>query len=309
METVKFGLRCPERHHHGHHAGLSAVRGIEIADGRFFTDGENDRATKVAVLGSDLAVELFGEPTDPGYVDPIGQKVLVGTTRLTIIGVAAERGSVGGTDWDGYLYVPIQVMFDQFTPSFMARVMGDSVRQIYVQAASADQIEQVITQIKLLLARRHEVSLDAPDFTITTQQDIITTRESTTAAFRSLLGWVAGVSLLVGGIGIMNIMMVSVTERTREIGIRQAVGATPNDIRAQFLTEALLLSLVGGVLGALAGIGGAYLYGHLSEMPTVVVPSSIALAFGSAAAVGIFFGVYPANKAAQLDPIESLRHE
>jgi len=233
----------------------------------------------------------------------------VGTTRLTIIGVAAERGSVGGTDWDGYLYVPIQVMFDQFTPSFMARVMGDSVRQIYVQAASADQIDQVITQIKLLLARRHEVSLDAPDFTITTQQDIITTRESTTAAFRSLLGWVAGVSLLVGGIGIMNIMMVSVTERTREIGIRQAVGATPNDIRAQFLTEALLLSLVGGVMGVLAGIGGAYLYGHLSEMPTVVVPSSIALAFGSAAAVGIFFGVYPANKAAQLDPIESLRHE
>jgi putative ABC transport system permease protein len=153
------------------------------------------------------------------------------------------------------------------------------------------------------------VSLDAADFTITTQQDIISTRESTTAAFRSLLGWVAGVSLLVGGIGIMNIMMVSVTERTREIGIRQAVGATPGDIRGQFLTEALLMSLAGGALGVLAGIGGASVYGTMSAMPTVVVPSSIALAFGSAAAVGIFFGFYPANKAAQLDPIESLRHE
>ena len=285
------------------------VRGIAIAEGRFFSETENDRGTKLAVLGHDLALELFGDPADPGYTDPIGQKVLVGTTRLTVIGIAAERGSVGGTDWDGYLYTPIQVMFDQFTASFMARVMGDSVRQIYVQATSAEVIDSVITQIELLLARRHEVSLSSPDFTITTQQDIITTQASTTAAFRSLLGWVAGVSLIVGGIGIMNIMMVSVTERTREIGIRQAVGATARDIRGQFLAEALLLSLAGGLIGVLAGIGGSFLYGRLADMPTVVVPASIALAFGSAAAVGIFFGVYPANKAAGLDPIESLRHE
>ena len=125
----------------------------------------------------------------------------------------------------------------------------------------------------------------------------------------NLLAWVAGVSLLVGGIGIMNIMLVSVTERTREIGIRQSVGATPNDIRLQFLTEALMLSLVGGLLGVLLGVGGAYLFGQTGDLPTVIVPSSIALAFGSAAAVGIFFGYFPANQAAKLDPIDALRHE
>jgi putative ABC transport system permease protein len=170
-------------------------------------------------------------------------------------------------------------------------------------------MDNVILQIKILLAKRHNVTLASNSFSITTQQDIITTQESTTAAFRSLLAWVAGVSLIVGGIGIMNIMLVSVTERTREIGLRQSVGATPNDIRGQFLTEALLMSLVGGLIGAAMGVGGAYIFGIASSMRTVIVPSSILLAFGSAAAVGAFFGFYPANQAAQLDPIDALRHE
>jgi putative ABC transport system permease protein len=170
-------------------------------------------------------------------------------------------------------------------------------------------LEDIILQTELLLTKRHDVSLEEPDFTIQTQQDIIQTQEATTAAFRSLLTWVAAVSLLVGGIGIMNIMLVSVTERTREIGIRQSVGASPNDIRFQFLTEALLLSLVGGLIGVAVGIGGAYIFGQVGEMRTVIVPSAILLAFTSAAAVGIFFGFYPANKASQLDPIEALRHE
>jgi putative ABC transport system permease protein len=146
-------------------------------------------------------------------------------------------------------------------------------------------------------------------FTVSTQQDIIDTQAATTEAFRSLLAWVAAVSLLVGGIGIMNIMLVSVTERTREIGIRQATGATPGDIRSQFLTEALMLSLTGGLIGVIVGVGGAWLFDMLGSMNTVVVPNSIFLAFGSAALVGAFFGFYPANKAAQLDPIEALRHE
>ncbi len=170
-------------------------------------------------------------------------------------------------------------------------------------------MNDVILQIQLLLEKRHNVTADNLDFSITTQQDIITTQESTTAAFRSLLAWVAGVSLLVGGIGIMNIMLVSVTERTREIGIRQSVGATASDIRVQFLAEALLISAVGGLFGLVVGLIGSWLFGAVSGMRTVIVPSSILLAFGSAAIVGIFFGYYPANRAAQLDPIEALRYE
>ena len=187
--------------------------------------------------------------------------------------------------------------------------MGDRVHMIYAKVGENHDMDEVILQIQLLLARRHGVTLDDEAFSVTTQQDIIETRESTTEAFRNLLGWVAAVSLVVGGIGIMNIMLVSVTERTREIGIRQSVGASPNDIRWQFLTEALLLSLVGGLIGVGTGVGGAWLFGKLGDMRTVVLPNSIVIAFLSAAAVGIFFGFYPANKAAQLDPIEALRHE
>jgi putative ABC transport system permease protein len=233
----------------------------------------------------------------------------VDRTKLTIIGVFAERGLVGNTDFDSQLYTPITVVFEKFTPSFFARVMGDQVRMITVELEDGANIEDVSNQINLLLSRRHDLSLENADWTIMTQEDVISTRESTTAAFRSLLAWVAGVSLIVGGIGIMNIMLVSVTERTREIGIRQSVGATPNDIRFQFLSEALLLSLIGGLIGVLAGILGSWIYGAIGDMPTVIVPSSILLAFTSAAAVGVFFGYYPANKAAQLDPIQALRHE
>jgi putative ABC transport system permease protein len=276
---------------------------MEVAEGRYFNETDVERKQKVAVLGSSLAAELFGD------ANPIGQVVTVGTTKLTVIGVMAEKGTVGDVDYDSRLYTPITVVFQKFTPSMFARIMGDSVRMLYVEVEDGVELEEVTSQIELLLAKRHEVTLDSLDFTITTQQDIISTRESTTAAFRSLLAWVAGVSLIVGGIGIMNIMLVSVTERTREIGIRQAIGATPDDIRMQFLAEALLLSIVGGLIGMGVGIGGAILFGSLSDMRTVIVPTSILLAFGSAATVGVFFGFYPANKAAQLDPIEALRYE
>jgi len=216
---------------------------------------------------------------------------------------------VGGVDFDAQLYAPIEVVFRYFTPTQFARLIGDRVRVIYVELEDPASMEETIQQISLLLAKRHNVSLDEADFTITTHQDIIQTRESTTAAFRNLLAWVAGVSLVVGGIGIMNIMLVSVTERTREIGIRQAVGATPNDIRSQFLVEALMISLVGGLIGLLGGVVGAWIFANASGMRTEIVPASMLMAFTSAAAVGAFFGFYPANKAAQLDPIEALRHE
>jgi putative ABC transport system permease protein len=284
-------------------ADFPSVRDIAIASGRYFNQTDIDRTQKVAVLGSTLAEELFGD------TPPVGQLVSVGSTKLTVVGVFEEKGLVGSTDFDSRIYMPITVVFQKFTPSQFARIIGDRVRVIYVEVDSDIPLEDIILQIELLLAKRHEVSLEEPDFVIQTQQDIIQTQEATTAAFRDLLTWVAAVSLLVGGIGIMNIMLVSVTERTREIGIRQSVGASPNDIRYQFLTEALLLSLVGGLLGVLVGMGGAYLFGEIGEMRTVIVPSSILLAFSSAAAVGIFFGFYPANKASQLDPIEALRHE
>ncbi len=279
------------------------VRDVEVETGRFLQEAEVQRKSKVAVLGAGLAVELFGES------DPIGQTVTAGTTKLTVIGVMAPKGSVGGTDFDNRLYTPITVVFQKFSSFGFARILGDRVRAITIAVAEDQDLDDTILQINLLLSKRHEVSLNSPDFSITTQDDIISTRESTTAAFRSLLSWVAGVSLIVGGIGIMNIMLVSVTERTREIGIRQSVGASPSDIRWQFLTESLLLSLVGGAVGVAVGVGGAWLFGAVGDMPTSLVPASILLAFASAAAVGVFFGFYPANRAAQLDPIEALRHE
>ncbi len=280
-----------------------SVRDIDVAEGRYFNQLELDRKQKVVVLGSSLAEELFGN------ANPLGEVITVGNVKMTVIGVMAPKGLVGEVDYDARLYMPITVVFQKFTPSNLAKLRGDRVRLIYVEVAPDADPEEVITQIGLLLAKRHDVSLDSADFTITTQQDIIATQEATTAAFRSLLAWVAGVSLIVGGIGIMNIMLVSVTERTREIGIRQAIGAMPEDIQMQFLVEALLLSTAGGIIGIALGVGGAYIFGSISDMRTVIVPESIALAFGSAAVVGAFFGYYPATKAAQLDPIEALRYE
>ena len=287
----------------GSTADFPSVRDIKIDNGRYFTEQEVDRTQKVAVLGSSLAGELFGEAT------PIGQTVTVDNTKLTVIGVFEERGLVSGTDFDAQLYTPITVVFQKFTPSQFARFRGDRVRAVIVEVEGPEVVDSTIQQIELLLVRRHDVTLDSADFAVTTQQDIIQTQEATTAAFRNLLAWVAGVSLIVGGIGIMNIMLVTVSERTREIGIRQSIGAAPNDIRWQFLTEAVVLSLAGGVIGVLVGVGGSILFGALSDMRTVVVTGSIILAFTSAAVVGIFFGFYPANRASQMDPIEALRHE
>ncbi|MBN2086312.1 MAG: ABC transporter permease [Anaerolineales bacterium] len=303
-QTVKAGKTSLEEISiQGTTSGFPAVRDMKMATGRYFNEKEVDQKTKVAVLGSTLAEELFGA------ANPIGQVISVGSIKLTVIGVLAEKGTVGEIDYDSRLYTPITVIFEKFIDSPFARIRGDSVRMIYVKVSDTEAIDHIILQIKLLLAKRHETTLNDLDVTITTQQDVITAQGSTTSAFRSLLGWVAGVSLLVGGIGIMNIMLVSVTERTREIGIRQAVGATPSDILLQFLTEALLLSVVGGILGMLVGFGGSWIFSQASAMRTVVSPASILLAFGSAAVVGVFFGFYPASKAAQLEPIEALRYE
>ena len=303
-ETVKYdNINVESVTIQGTTADFPSVRDMEVDSGRFFTTAEQEGARRVAMLGSALAEELFGD------TDPIGEVVTAGDVKLTIIGVLAERGMVGNTDFDSALYTPITLVFQKFTFSMFARMVGDSVNTIYVELEEGVDMDNVILQMTLLLAKRHAVSLEELDFTVTTQDDVITTQASTTETFRQLLAWVAAVSLVVGGIGIMNIMLVSVTERTREIGIRQAVGASPNDIRWQFLSEALMLSLVGGLLGVACGVGGSYLFETLGGMRTEVMPNSIITAFASAAVVGIFFGFYPANKAAMLDPIEALRHE
>ncbi len=302
--TVKYGnVALDEITLVGTTPDYPTVRDVVMADGRWFSETDQDKANKVCVLGSDVAEDIFGD------ADPIGQIIYVSDVKLTVIGVLEPKGLSGGTDFDSQIYSPISLIFKKFTPAMFSRFMGDQVRSITVSVDSTANMDKVIEQIQLLLVKRHDVTLDTADFTITTQEDIIQTQESTTESFRTLLAWVAGVSLIVGGIGIMNIMLVSVTERTREIGLRQAVGATPFDIQIQFLLEALMLSLLGGGLGVLAGVGGSYLFGSLSGMRTVLVPYSIILSFTSAALIGIFFGFLPAQKAAQLDPIVALRHE
>jgi putative ABC transport system permease protein len=282
-------------------ADFPEVRDYPVAEGRYFDPEEDDRKVKVAVLGAGLAKDLFGEQS------PLGQTVSVGSTKLTVIGVMVSKGVVADVDYDGRIYLPISVVFQKYMTTSPLR--ADAVRTVYVKAESQDKIDSVIAQITSLLAERHDVDPAKPDFTVQTQQDIIATQEATTAAFRDLLAWVAGVSLVVGGIGIMNIMLVSVTERTREIGLRMALGARPADVLMQFLLEAVILSLVGGLAGVIVGVGGSYLFAELGTMRTAIVPASIPLAFGAAAAVGIFFGYYPATRAARLDPIVALRHE
>jgi putative ABC transport system permease protein len=276
------------------------VREYAVAEGRFVNDEDVDRANKVVVLGYDVAQELFGDQ------DVVGQSVKIGSTKFTVVGVMAEKGMVGNTDYDSRVYIPLTVVFKKFT---RARFGGDTIRTLYVSAESRDKMDDVMSQVSTVLIRQHGVDPASPDFGLITQDSIIDAQASTTETFRNLLAWVAGVSLVVGGIGIMNIMLVSVTERTREIGLRQALGARPRDVLLQFLLEAVMLSLIGGLMGVAAGVGGSYLFNELGTMRTELVMESIPLAFGAAAVVGIFFGYYPATQAAQLDPIEALRRE
>jgi len=301
-QTVKAGnLTLEEISVIGTTFDFPAVRDFSVSSGRYFTLEEDERGVKVAVLGSGIADDLFG------IEDPLGQTITMGSNKLVVIGVMESKGIVGDVDYDGRIYIPITLAYDKYvTTSSMG---GDRVRTIYIKVSNKDNMESVTTQITYLLAERHDVDPLSPDFSISTQQDIIATQEATTEAFRDLLAWVAGISLLVGGIGIMNIMLVSVTERTREIGLRQALGARPADVLLQFLIEAIILSLVGGLVGVLLGVGGAYLFERMGEMRTEIVPLSVPISFGAAAIIGIFFGYYPATRAAKLEPIVALRHE
>ncbi|MBN1249064.1 MAG: ABC transporter permease [Anaerolineae bacterium] len=281
--------------------GFPAVRELDVAYGRFIADQDTDNLNKVAVLGYDVATELFGDPSGA-----VGKAIKIGSKQHVVIGVMAPKGTVGNTDYDAQVYIPITVVFKSFVAT---RFGSDELRMIYVSAANREEMDDVMAQLNTWLVRILETSYDSPGFTLMTQDNIIDTQASTTETFRNLLAWVAAVSLVVGGIGIMNIMLVSVSERTREIGLRQALGARQRDVRLQFLLEAVMLSLLGGLVGVVFGIGGSVLFNALGSMRTELVPLSVPLSFGAAAIIGIFFGYYPANQAAQLDPIVALRHE
>ena len=282
----------------GESADYLEIRQWPLADGAMFTEQDVRSAAKVVIIGATTARQLFGDNS------PVGQILRIKNSPFIITGLLAPKGlSVMGSDQDDVAVVPYT--------SAMKRLTGTTVlRSIAVQASSPLTLMETQQQIIELLRQRHRIMPGRDDdFTVRTQQEIAEMATATSKIMTVLLGAIASVSLLVGGIGIMNIMLVSVTERTREIGIRMAVGAQGRDILLQFLTEAITLSLIGGVLGILLGVGTSQLLATQMKWPTLTSPSSILIAFFFSAAVGIFFGFYPARKASQLDPIDALRYE
>ena len=270
----------------------------KIAQGSPFTDQDNTNANNVAVLGQTVVSSLF-----PNGQNPIGQLVRIRNVPFTVVGVLATKGSNGFQDQDDTIMIPFR--------TGQVRLFGSSnISQIVVQVANGSQINTVNSEIETLLRSRHQLqSTQADDFSIRNNADIISRVSSVSDTMTMLLGGVAAVSLVVGGIGIMNIMLVSVTERTREIGIRLAIGAQPRDVLFQFLVEAVVLSLLGGIIGILVGAGVALALPMVAGWTTVLPWNAIALSFAVSAAIGMFFGIYPARKASQLDPIVALRYE
>ena len=274
------------------------IQSSHIVLGRLFTDAEERGRRRVAVLGSDVGNTLK-IPTEA----LLGQKISIRGIPFEVVGILESKGATGFGNPDLEIYVPLATA--------QIRLFGeDRVQSIDVQAISDRHIDAAITEIDNRLRREHRLRpSQKSDFTIRNQTTLLETFRSTTRTFSFLLAGIALVSLLVGGIGIMNIMLVSVTERTREIGVRKALGARKRDILLQFLIEALALCLVGGLLGVVLGVGGAVALQRLAGWNTAVSPESIVIAFAFSAAVGIFFGLWPARRAARLDPIESLRYE
>ena len=278
------------------------VRDWPLATGRFFTKQEDDSAATVAVLGQTVVDNLFG----PGQ-NPVDQVIRIKNVPFRVVGVLAPKGqSTQGTDQDDTVLVP----FSTAERKVLGTTMLGTVGSIMVSAASPELIPEAERQIKALLRERHRLKRGQDDdFMIRNLADVAATAQSTNQSMSILLASVASVSLLVGGIGIMNIMLVSVTERTREIGIRMAVGAKRRDILTQFLLEAVVLSTIGGLCGVVLGVVSSQLVSSMAAWPTIVPVDAIMLAVVFSGAVGIFFGFYPARKAAHLDPIQALRYE
>jgi putative ABC transport system permease protein len=278
-------------------AEFPEVRNFRPATGDFFTDTDMRRRAKVAVLGQTVVSTLFGEG------DPIGQKVKIQGVTFTVTGVMESKGASGFGDRDDVVFVPLTTA--------QYRLFGvTSVRAINVQVRAEGEMQPVQEAVTNLLRSRHRIQTNkSDDFSVRSQADLLQAVTSVSRTMTALLGGVAAVALIVGGIGIMNIMLVSVTERTREIGIRKAVGARRVDILMQFLVESVTVGVAGGLIGIAVGILGSELITQLAGWATLLSVQAIVLAFGFAVAVGVFFGLYPAQRAAKLDPIEALRYQ
>ncbi|WP_127068425.1 MULTISPECIES: ABC transporter permease [unclassified Veillonella] len=282
----------------GANADFQYVNNWTMKSGRFITDSQIERRERVAVIGATVAKNLFGNE------DPIGKDIRIHKNSFKIVGVLDEKGSGAmGNDQDDVIVVPYTTM--------MERVMGvDYLRMIYIQAKEGQDLERVQADIENILRVRHGIkNPDLDDFNVNNMASIMKAVEENTATMTLFLGAVAAISLLVGGIGIMNIMLVSVTERTREIGVRKALGATYRTIITQFLIEAVVISLVGGAIGIVVGIGASQLIATVAKLKTVVTTGPILLSFGFSMSIGLVFGLYPARKAAKLNPIDALHYE
>jgi putative ABC transport system permease protein len=274
------------------------VRNLSVMSGSFISNDDLETRNRVAVIGSTVAGNLFSG------INPIGQSVRINNAPYKVIGVLESKGqSAGGQDQDDIVVIPLTTAQE--------RLLGITyVQQISVQAANSDVVDQVQNDITTLLRSRHKLAADqADDFTVRNLASVMAAATETTTTITMLLGSIAAISLVVGGIGIMNIMLVSVTERTREIGIRKALGARYMDILLQFLIEAVVIGVIGGAIGIASGIGGSYVISSFAGWNTVITALPILVSFGFSVAVGLFFGLYPARKAALLDPIEALRYE
>ena len=275
------------------------VRGFSVAAGTMFSAGDDEGRQKVAVIGAGVLPML--EVTDPNTI--LGETIRIAARQFRVIGVLAPKGATGFGDNDEQILIPFRT--GRFT------IFGnDRINDIWARVAQPESVDVAIAEIQRTLRRSHRLTAGrADDFSIRNQADILNTLNETTETFTVLLAGIAAVSLLVGGIGIMNIMLVSVTERTREIGIRKALGATRRNILIQFIAEAVTLCLLGGIFGIVVGVGGAAVLQASFGWSTAIDLPAVVLAFGFSAAVGLLFGVWPARRAATLDPIEALRHE
>ena len=282
-----------------------AVRNLQVGQGSFFTDGDVSSADRVAVIGPTVLQDLFGSATATATPDmAIGQTIRIKGMDFTVIGVTASKGGSGFGNQDNMISVPLSAAQHYLLGS------SDYLTEIDVSAQDQSSMTTAQNDITNLLLERHNISDPTlADFNVLNQQDIVNAASSVTGTFTILLASIAGISLLVGGIGIMNMMLTTVTERTREIGLRKAIGAKKKDVTLQFLAEAVMLTFTGGIVGVALGWIAAFLISSLTGTATAVSWSSVLLAFGVSAGIGILFGYYPARRAAGLNPIEALRYE